>query len=110
MAVLSKRDLESMVCEMRAAGLAHNSISTYVRVLRTFLNWCQREGRANLTIPNMKDKETVKETYTDEELSLLLQKPKSDCSFREYLFCNQYGEMLSSQGDNSASHQEKGQK
>ena len=95
MAVLSKRDLESMVCEMRAAGLAHNSISTYVRVLRTFLNWCQREGRANLTIPNMKDKETVKETYTDEELSLLLQKPKSDCSFREYLFCNQYGEMLS---------------
>ena len=79
MAALSKRDLERMVCEMRAAGLAHNSISTYVRVLRTFLNWCQREGRANLTIPNMKDKETVKETYTDEELSLLLQKPKSDC-------------------------------
>ena len=32
MAALSKRDLESMVCEMRAAGLAHNSISTYVRV------------------------------------------------------------------------------
>ena len=43
MAALSKRDLKSMVCEMRAAGLAHNSISTYVRVLRTFLNWCQRE-------------------------------------------------------------------
>lgn len=62
MAALSKRDLESMVCEMRAAGFAHNSISTYVWVLRTFLNWCQREGRANLKIPNMKDKETVKET------------------------------------------------
>ena len=83
-AALSKRDLESMVCGMRAAGLAHNSISTYVRVFRTFLNWCQREGRADLTIPNMKDKETVKETYTDEELSLLLEKPKSDCSFAEY--------------------------
>ena len=79
MAALSKRDLERMVCEMRAAGLAHNSISIYVRALRTFLNWCQREGRANLIIPNMKDKETVKETYTDEELSLLFQKPKSDC-------------------------------
>ena len=83
-AALFKRDLESMVCGMRAAGLAHNSISTYVRVFRTFLNWCQREGRADLTIPNMKDKETVKETYTDEELSLLLEKPKSDCSFAEY--------------------------
>lgn len=33
------------------------------------MNWCQKEGRANLTIPNMKDKETVKETYSDEELS-----------------------------------------
>lgn len=73
-----------MVCGMRAAGLAHNSISTYMRVFRTFLNWCQREGRADLTVPNMKDKETVKETYTDEELSLLLEKPKSDCSFAEY--------------------------
>ena len=60
-AALSKRDLESMVCGMRAAGLAHNSISTYVRVFRTFLNWCKREGRADLTIPNMKDMETVKE-------------------------------------------------
>ena len=60
-AALSKRDLESMVCGMRAAGLAHNSISTYVRVSRTFLNWCQSEGRADLTIPNMKDMETVKE-------------------------------------------------
>lgn len=81
---LSKRDLEDMICAMRAAGLAHNSISTYVRVLRTFLNWCQKEGRANLTIPNMKDKETVKETYSDEELSLLLQKPNANCSFPEY--------------------------
>ena len=81
---LSKRDLEDMICAMRAAGLAHNSISTYVRVLRTFLNWCQKEGRANLTIPNMKDKETVKETYSDEELSLLLQKPDANCSFPEY--------------------------
>ena len=43
MAALSKRDLERMVCEMWAAGLAHISISTYVRVPRTFLNWCQRE-------------------------------------------------------------------
>ena len=81
---LSKRDLEDMICAMRAAGLAHNSISTYVRVLRTFLNWCQKDGRANLTIPNMKDKETVKETYSDEELSLLLQKPNANCSFPEY--------------------------
>ena len=75
-AALSKRDLESMVCGMRAAGLAHNSISTYVRVFRTFLNWCKREGRADLTIPNMKDKEMVKETYTDRVLYIDTQYAK----------------------------------
>ena len=84
MASLTKKDLENMICEMRRAGLAHNSVSTYVRVLRTFLNWCQKEGRTNITLPNMQDRETVKETYTDDELVLLLQKPATNCSFPEY--------------------------
>ena len=33
---------------------------------------------------NYKDKETVKETYTDAELMLLLQKPARSCDFCEY--------------------------
>lgn len=81
---LTNRQLEEMIISMRKSGLAHNSISAYTRVFRTFLNWCQRQGVASLTLPHIADKETVKETYTDEELSLLLQKPKSDCSFAEY--------------------------
>ena len=32
----------------------------------------------------MKEKETVKETYTDEELARLLKKPGRDCGFCEY--------------------------
>lgn len=81
---LTNRQLEEMIVSMRKSGLAHNSISAYARVFRTFLNWCQRQGVANLTMPHITDKETVKEIYTDEELALLLQKPKSDCSFAEY--------------------------
>lgn len=81
---LTNRQLEEMIVSMRKSGLAHNSISAYARVFRTFLNWCQRQGVASLTMPHITDKETVKETYTDEELALLLQKPKSDCSFAEY--------------------------
>lgn len=81
---LTNRQLEEMIVSMRKSGLAHNSISAYARVFRTFLNWCQRQGLASLTMPHITDKETVKETYTDEELALLLQKPKSDCSFAEY--------------------------
>ena len=58
---LTNRQLEEMIVSMRKSGLAHNSISAYARVFRTFLNWCQRQGVASLTMPHITDKETVKE-------------------------------------------------
>ena len=81
---LTKSKLESMVVAMRKSGLAHNSISSYCRVLRTFLGWCQREGMTVPPLPQIKDKETVKEAYTDEELEAILKRPKKNCSFCEY--------------------------
>ena len=81
---LTKEMLDEMVVSMRKSGLAHNTIATYVRQLRTFLNWSNAEGITTLTLPNMKEKETVKETYTDEELARLLKKPGRDCGFCEY--------------------------
>ena len=84
MEALTRKDLEAMIVSMRASGLAHNSISSYCRVLRTFLNWCKRGGMNIPELPNIKDKETVKEAYTDEELLALLRKPKKNCSFCEY--------------------------
>ena len=81
---LTKSKLEAMVVSMRQSGLAHNSISSYCRVLRTFLGWCQREGMTVPPLPQIKDKETVKEAYTDEELLALLKRPKKNCSFCEY--------------------------
>ena len=81
---LSRRDLDEMVVSMRRAGLAHNSISSYCRVFRTFLNWCKRNGLNAPEIPNIKDKDTVKESYTDEELIALLERPKKNCSFCDY--------------------------
>ena len=84
MEALTKSDLEAMVVSMRRSGLAHNSISSYCRVLRTFLGWCQREGMTVPPMPQIKDKETVKESYTDEELEAILKRPKKNCSFCEY--------------------------
>ena len=81
---LTRKDLETMVVSMRVAGLAHNSISSYCRVLRTFLNWCRRCGLNVPELPNIKDKETVKEAYTDAELLALLKRPSKSCSFCEY--------------------------
>ena len=58
-AELQKYDLDQMVVSMREAGLAHNSISSYVRVMKTFLTWCNHEGYTFLNIPTYKQKETV---------------------------------------------------
>ena len=122
MEALTRKDLEAMIVSMRASGLAHNSISSYCRVFRTFSNWCRRAGLNIPELPNIKDKETVKEAYTDAELLALLKRPNKNgkiqtvplCSqmvsiLREYmpirggkpedyLFCDQYGGMLSMNG------------
>lgn len=81
---LSKSEIDGMIVEMRKAGLAHNSIATYVRVIRTFLHWCKAENIVSVDVPNIKEKETVKDTYSDEELDLLLRRPAPDCQFCEY--------------------------
>ena len=84
LSALTKSDVEEMIVSMRKAGLAHNTIATYLRILNTFLGWCRQEGLSELSIPNIAEKETVKETYTDAELSLLLKKPAKDSGFCEY--------------------------
>ena len=84
LATLTKEDLDNMVISMRQSELAHNSICSYLRVFRTFLNWARKAGYTELEMANYKDKETVKETYTDAELMRLLQKPARSCDFCEY--------------------------
>ena len=81
---LRKSDLECMVSSMRNQGLANNSISSYVRAFKSFLTWCNEEGYSALSMPTFKQKDTVKETYSDAELVKLLEKPTSKCNFCEY--------------------------
>ena len=81
---VTKRDIESMIVAMRRAGLAHNTIATYNRMLKTFYNWCAAENLSTLSIATIKEKETVKETYTDEELQHLLKRPDKSCDFGEF--------------------------
>ena len=65
---LSKRHLERMVVSTKEAGLAHNTIVTYLRVMNTFLRWCQDEGLTNVSMPNLKERETVKEVHSSSTL------------------------------------------
>ena len=84
LAELTRDDLNTMVVSMRQSGLAHNSVSSYARVFRTFLNWCKQEGKCDLEMPHIVDKEVVKDTYSDDDLMKLLKKPDKECTFGEY--------------------------
>ena len=78
-------DLRDMIISMRESGLAPNSIRSYTITLKAFLSWCNAEGITELNMKKYKGEETIKETYTDAELNLLLKKPNvKQCSFSEY--------------------------
>ena len=82
---LSKKDCENMVLALRNRGLSPNSIRSYTAMLKSFLSWCNEEGLTDLNIKKYKGQETVKITYTDEELAKLLKRPdRKSCTFCEY--------------------------
>ncbi len=82
---INKSALDEMIASMRDAELAPNSIRSYTRTLKSFFSWCNEENITMLNIKLYKAEETIKETYTDEELNVLLQKPNMrKCNFAEY--------------------------
>ena len=84
-ATLQKADLDEMIISMRGASLSPNSINSYTRTLKSFFSWCNEQGITRLNIPLYKAEETVKETYSDLELSALLKKPDiRKATFAEY--------------------------
>ena len=89
---LQKADLDAMIVSMRDAGLSPNSINSYTRVLKSFVSWCNEQGLTRLNIPLYKAEETVKETYSDAELTALLKKPDirktTFAEYRDWLIIN----------------------
>lgn len=87
-----KADLDDMIVSMRDAGLLPNSINSYMRVLKSFFSWCNEQGLTRLNIPLYKAEETVKETYSDAELTALLKKPDirktTFAEYRDWLIIN----------------------
>ena len=65
LATLTKEDLDNMVISMRQSGLAHNSISSYLRVFRTFLNWARKAGYKQSLYQDWKDGEITQQEYRD---------------------------------------------
>ena len=67
-----RQALDNMILQMRKEGLSDSSINSYTRTLKCFLSWCNEEGYTKANLKIYKAAETVKETYTDEELLTLL--------------------------------------
>lgn len=82
---LQKSDLQKVFTKMRSINLSTNTIASYVRILKVFLSWAKDEGYCSITLPSYRTEETVKETYTDKELTALLKKPNmKTCRFPKY--------------------------
>ena len=72
---LTKNDLTGLVCALKDKGLSDNTINSYTRHLHSFLEWAKKENLTDVTLAIYKPCETIKDTYTDEELRKLLKKP-----------------------------------
>ena len=84
-AELQDKHLKVMVADMRKTTLSPSSIASYVRTLKSFFSWCNENDKTQVNIKLYHAPETVKETYTDKELKLLLKKPNvKSCGFTEY--------------------------
>ena len=69
---LNSTILDNMILQMRKEGLSDSSINSYTRTLKCFLSWCNEAGYTKANLKIYKAAETVKETYSDEELLTLL--------------------------------------
>ena len=82
---LEDSHLKQMVVNMRNSTLSPSSIASYIRTLKSFLSWCNTNGKTQVNIKLYHAPETVKETYTEKELKILLKKPNvKSCNFTEY--------------------------
>ena len=82
---ITDTDLKLMILSMQESGLATNSIRSYTATLKSFFSWCNSEGITELNLRKYRAEETIKETYTSDELAILLKKPNTrTCSFSEY--------------------------
>lgn len=87
-----KTDILDFISMLQEDGLRTTSINHYLREIRTFFNWCHKEGyiKEKIEIKLIKEQEVIKETYTEEELQKLLMPPTTDnyCEWRSWSIIN----------------------
>lgn len=89
---INKEDIIIFISEMKEVGVKPVTINHYLRELRAFFNWCHQEHYIDekIEVKLIKGQESVKETYTEDELKKLLEMPEGDsfCSWRCWAMIN----------------------
>lgn len=61
------------------------TVNTRLRGIRAFFNYCMKMGYIpRFEMELIRTEKKIKEVYTDEEIKLLIKKPKQKCLFTEY--------------------------
>lgn len=84
---INKYIIEDYTLEMIDEMNKKTSVNSNLRAVRAFCNYCFRNGyiEDKFKVNMLKTQKKIKETYTDKELKLLLEKPDlKKCDFAEY--------------------------
>lgn len=76
---------ENFIRYQQDQGLKDNSINFNIRNVKVFIRWCEdRELIKRFKVKEIKTDSPIKETYTQEELKILLRKPSKPKTFLEF--------------------------
>ena len=84
---IDEKTVEDFIIYLKTNTKASDiTINSYLRSLRAFLYYCmEEEGLSRFKIHMIKAEKKLKETYTDQELEILLKKPDmKKCTFGEF--------------------------
>lgn len=83
---ITKSVVDDYILHLREMNMKNTSVNSRLRGLRAMLYYFMKLGYMDkFKVELIKAEKKVKETYTDEELELLLKKPNlKECSFAEY--------------------------
>lgn len=90
---ISVKDLDDYMYYLNESGVKPVTVQSDLKHLRTFLNFCADRGYMDaIKIPMPRVEETVKETYTQEEMKLLLAKPQGSnwVEYRDWVMVNYF--------------------
>lgn len=72
---------------LRIDNVKATTINHYLRDIKAFLHWCMDEDRGYMKpfkMPKMETQEEAPKAFSDEELELLLEKPRKNALFTEW--------------------------